>query len=113
MDQGNLMERMVDQSGKTGVKFNMISAHSNFLKTPEKRKLSMDQGNLMSEKARAHRLALYLKCKDRWLSRNIAKMSVIANSKQLTQKKSADFYEKNYGDKMEFREVDQPSLTEM
>ena len=30
------------------------------------------------------------------------------------QKKSADFYEKNYGDrKLEFREVHQQSLTEM
>ena len=31
MDQGNLIEReMVDQSGKSGVTFNVISAHSNF-----------------------------------------------------------------------------------
>ena len=30
MDQGNLMERMVDQSGKSGVTCNVISAHSNF-----------------------------------------------------------------------------------
>ena len=36
-----------------------------FLKTPKLRKWSMDQGNLMSEKARAHRLGLYLKSKDR------------------------------------------------
>ena len=50
----------------------------------------------MSVTARKHRLGLYLKSKDRRLSRNIAKKSVITNSKQ---KKSADFYEKNCGDR--------------
>ena len=72
---------------------------ASFLKTPKLRKWSMDQGNLMSEIAQMHRLGLYLKNRDRWLSRNIARKSVITNSKQLMQKKSADFYEKNYGDK--------------
>ena len=67
----------------------------------------------MSATARKHRLGLYLKSKDRRLSRNIAKKSVITNSKQLTQKKSADFYKNNYGDKLEFREAHQQSLTEM
>ena len=52
----------------------------------------------MSEIARAHRLGLYLRNKDRQLLRNIAKKSVITNSKQLMQKKNAEFYEKNYGD---------------
>ena len=61
-----------------------------------------------------HRLGLYLKSKDRRLSRNIAKKSVITNSMQLTQKKSADSYKDNYGDrKLEFREAHQQSLTEM
>ena len=69
-----------------------------FLKTSKLREWSIDQGNLMSETARTHRLGLYLKSKDRQLPRNIAKKSVIMNSKQLTQKKSADSYEKNYGD---------------
>ena len=31
---------------------------ASFLKTPELRKWSMDQGNVMSEKARAHRFGL-------------------------------------------------------
>ena len=53
----------------------------------------------MSESARTHRLGLYLKSRDRQLSRNIAKKSVITNSKQLTQKKSADSYKDNYGDR--------------
>ena len=72
---------------------------ASFLKTPKLRKWSMDQGNLMSETARTHRLGLYLKSKDRRLSLNIVKKSVITNSMQLTQKKSVDFHEKNYGDK--------------
>ena len=46
-----------------------------------------------------HRLGLYLKSKDRRLLRNIAKKSVITNSKQLMQKKSADSYKDNYGDR--------------
>ena len=53
----------------------------------------------MSETARMHRLGLYLKSKDRQLSRNIAKKSVITNSKQLMRKKNAEFYEDNYGDR--------------
>ena len=65
-------ERMVDQSGKSGVTFNMTGAHSNFLKTSKLRKWSIDQGNLMSVIARTHRLGLDLKSKDRCLSRNIA-----------------------------------------
>ena len=53
----------------------------------------------MSETARTHRFGLHLKSRDRQLSRNIAKKSVITNSNQLTQKKSADSYKENYGDR--------------
>ena len=53
----------------------------------------------MSVTARKYRLGLYLKSKDRRLSRNIAKKSVITNSKQLTQKKRADSYKDNCGDR--------------
>ena len=81
---------MVDQSGKSDVTFNVINAHNNFLKTSKLRKWSIDQGNLMSVVARTHRLGLYLKSKERRLSRYIAKKSVITNSMQLTQKKGAD-----------------------
>ena len=72
---------------------------ASFLKTPELRKWSTDQGNLMSETAQMHRLGPYLMNRDRRLSRNIAKKSVITNSMQLTQKKSADSYKDNYGDR--------------
>ena len=51
------------------------------------------------ETARTHRLGFYLKSKDRQLSRNIARKSVITNSMQLTQKKSADSYKDNCGER--------------
>ena len=70
-----------------------------------RRQCPIEQGNLLeidrcdpvSTEAQKHRLGLYLKSKERQLSRNIAKKSVITNSKQFTQKKSADSYGKKYG----------------
>ena len=62
-------------------------------------KWSIDQGNLMSVTARKHRLGLYLRSKDRQFLRNIAKKSVITNSKQLKPKKSADSNKDNYGNR--------------
>ena len=59
----------------------------------------IDQGNLMAKAARMHRLGLYLKSEDRRLSRNIAKKSVITNSKQLKQKRIADVYKNNKVDR--------------
>ena len=93
-------ERMVDRSGEPDVTLNVIrSSQQLFLKTSKLSEWSIDQGNLMSETARTHRLGLYLKSKDRRLSRNIAKKSVITNSMQLTQKNSADSYKDIYGDR--------------
>ena len=60
-------------------------------------KWSIDQGNLMSVTARKHRLGLYLKSRDRQLSRNVTQESVITNSMQLKQKKSADSFKDSYG----------------
>ena len=96
MDQGNLREKemstnqlvLVPQETRT-----VLTA--SFLKTPKLRKWSMDQGNLRSEIARAHRLGLYLKSRDRWISHNI----FITNSKQLMPKKSADSFKANYGNR--------------
>ena len=53
----------------------------------------------MSVTVRKHGLGLYLRSKDRQLLRNIAKKSVITNSKQLKPKKSADSYKNNYGER--------------
>ena len=98
-------DRNVHQSIGFGVMRNTHSAHSKFSETPKLKKWSMDQGNLTSETARMQRLGLCLKSKDRKLSRNIAKKSVITNSMQLEPKKSADSYKDNHGDKLEFREA--------
>ena len=59
-------------------------------------KWSMDQGNLMSETARTHRLGLYLRSKDRHLFRIIANKSVITNSKQVNPTESADSFKDDY-----------------
>ena len=53
----------------------------------------------MSETARTHKLGLYLKSKDRHKLRIISKKSVITNFKQLMQKKSADSFKDNHGDR--------------
>ena len=106
MEQGNLREKemsinqmvLVSQETRT-----VLTA--SLLKTPKLRKWSIDQGNLRSEIVQMHRLGLYLKNRDRWLSQSIARKLVITNSKQLMQKKSAEFYEKNCGPQLEFREV--------
>ena len=100
MDQGNLMqtewsitqEHLVLPETRT-----VLTAC--ILKTSKLREWSINQGNLMSETAQTHRLGLYLKSKDRRLSRNISKKSVITKSMQLTQKKSAGSYKDNYVDR--------------
>ena len=92
-------ERKVDQSVNFGVTRNTFSAHSNFSEDIQTEGIVDRSGNLMSKTARTHRLGLYLKSKDRRLSRNIAKKSIITNSKQLTQKKSADSFKDSYGNR--------------
>ena len=92
-------ERKVDQPGNLVSHLTRLVLIATFLKTSKLREWSIDQGNLMSVTARTHRLGLYLKSKDGRLSRNIAKKSVITNSKQLMQKKSVDSYKDNYGDR--------------
>ena len=99
IEQGNLREKemsisqlvLVSQETRT-----VLTA--SFLKTPELRKWSMDQGNLMSETARTHRLGLCLMSSEKRSSQSVAKKFLITNSKQLEQNKNAEFYEKNYGD---------------
>ena len=75
-------ERMVDQSRKYGVTFNVIGAHRHF-----------------SEDIQIERMVDRSGQPDERNSSNIAKKSVITNSMQLTQKKSADFHKDNYGNR--------------
>ena len=80
-----------------GVTRNPYCAHSKFSENTRTEKM-VDGSVKPGETAQMHRLGLYLKNRDRWLSQNIARKLVITNSKQLMQKKNAEFYEKNYGD---------------
>ena len=74
----------------------------------------MDQGNLMSETARTHRLGLYLKSRDRRLSRNIAKkVSHHELHAAHAEEERRLLREELWRQKLEFREVHQQSLTEM
>ena len=82
-------ERMVDQSGKSGVTFNMIGAHSNFSEDIQSEKM-VDRSGQPDERSSSN-------AQIRTLLEE-AKKSVITNSMQLMQKKSADSYKDNYGD---------------
>ena len=85
-----------------------------FLKTPELRKWSIDQGNLMSETARTHRFGLYLKSRDRRLSRNIAKkVSHHELHAAHAEEERRLLQGQLWRQKLEFREAHQQSLTEM
>ena len=87
---------------------------ASFLKTPELRKLSMDQGNLMSETARMHRLGLYLKSRDIWI---IAEYREKVGHHELQPAHAEEERRLQQGQlwrqKLEFREAHQQSLTEM
>ena len=91
-------EKHVDQSVGFWSQETRTVLTASLLKTPKLRKRSTDQGNLRSKIAQKHRLGLYLKNRGRCISKNIARKSVITNSKQFMQKESAEFYEKNYGE---------------
>ena len=91
-------ERDVDQSIGFGVTRNTYSAHSKFSENtqaekvvdrswkPEERDSSNAQIRTLLEEQRQMIIAEY------------CEKIVITNSKQLMQKKNAEFYEKNYGD---------------
>ena len=100
------MERDVDQS----VNF---SADRNFLKTSKLRKWSIDQGNLMSEIARAHRLGLYLKSKDRTIAEYREKVGHHELQAAHAEEERRLLQGQLWRQKLEFREAHQQSLTEM
>ena len=115
IEQGNLWEKELSISQLVLVSREIRTVlTASFLKTPKLRKWSIEQGNLWEKAAQTHRLGPCLMNRDKWLSQNTARKLVITNFKQLEQKKNAEFYKKNYGVcKKDFREVHQPSLTEM
>ena len=88
-------ERMVDQSGKSDVTF-VISAHSNFSEDIQTEKM-VDRSGQPDERNSSNAQIRTLLEEQRQTI--LAKKSVITNSMQLTQKKSADSYKDNYGDR--------------
>ena len=85
-----------------------------FLKTSKLRKWSIDQGNLMSEIGRTHRLGLYIKSSDRRLSRNIAqKVSHHEIQAAHAEEERRLLQGQLWRQKLEFREGHQRSHTEM
>ena len=81
---------------------------------------SIERGNLWkrwllrSVKAPVRRLGLCLMSKEKRLSQNVARKSLITNSLQLKQNKIAEFYrEKLLRQQQDFREVHQQDLTKM
>ena len=88
-------ERNVDQSLVFGVR-NPYSAHSKFSENTRNEK-EIDRSGKPEERNSSN--AQIRKNRDRLLSRNIAKKSVITNSMQLMQKKNADSYKDSYGDR--------------
>ena len=74
----------------------------------------MDQGNLMSETARTHRLGLYLKSRDRQLSRKYReKVSHHELHAAHAEEERRLLQGQLWRQKLEFREAHQQSLTEM
>ena len=87
---------------------------ASFLKTPKLRKWSIEQGNLWEKAAQTHRLGLYLKSKDRRLSRNIAKkVSHHELHAAHAEEERRLLQGQLWRQKLEFREARQQSLTEM
>ena len=114
MDQGNLMERMIDHSRKSGVTFNVISAHSNFSEDiqiermvdgsgqPDERNSSIAQIRTLLEEQRQTIIAEY--CEK--VGQHELHAAHAEEERRLQQGQL-------WRQKLEFREAHQQSLTEM
>ena len=87
-------ERMVDHS-KSGVTFNVISAHSNFSEDIQTEKMVDRSGQLDERNSSNVQIRTLL---DEQRQMIIAENCEKIGHHELQQKKSAEFYEKNYGD---------------
>ena len=91
-------ERNVDQSIGFGVTRNTYSAHSKFSENTQAEKMVDRSGKPEERDSSNAQIRTLLEEQRQLFSQIIARKLVITNSKQLVQKKSAEFYEKNYGD---------------
>ena len=106
-------ERLVVQAGKFGVSFNVISAHSNFSEDIQTEKMVDRSGQPDERNSSNAQIRTLLEEQRQTVIAEYREKSVITNSMQLTQKKSADSYKDNYGDRNCFSEARQQSLAEM
>ena len=75
------------------------TAHSKFSENTRTEKVVDRSGKPEERNSSDAQIRTLLEEQRQMISQNILRKSVITNSKQLMQKKSADFYEKNYGDR--------------
>ena len=91
-------ERNVDQSVGFGVTRNTYSAHSKFSENTQAEKVVERLGKPDERNSSSAQIRTLLEEQIQMIFEEYPIKSVITNPKQLMQKKSADFYEKNYGD---------------
>ena len=75
------------------------SAHSKFSENTQTEKMVDRSGQPDERNSSKAQIRTLLEEQRQTIFSEYCEKSVITNSKQLTQKKSADFYEKNYGDR--------------
>ena len=92
-------ERNVDQSINFGVTRNTFSAHSNFSEDIQTERMVDRSGQPDERNSSNAQIRTLLEEKRQTIIAEYREKSVITNSKQLTQKKSADFHKDNYGDR--------------
>ena len=92
-------ERMVDQSEKSYVTFNVISAHSNFSEDIQIERMVGRSGKLDERNSSNAQIRTLLEEQRQTIIAEYREKSVITNSKQLKPKKSADSFKDNYGNR--------------
>ena len=112
MEQGNLMEKEMSISQLVLVSRETRTVlTASFLKTPKLRKWSMDQGNLMSDIARAHRLGL--EQRQMIIAEYREKVGHHELQAAHAEEERRRLREELWRQQMDFREAQQRSLTEM
>ena len=92
-------ERDVDQSIGFGVTRNTYSAHSKFSENTQAEKVVDRSGKPEERNSSNAQIRTLLEEQRQMIIAEYCEKLVITNSKQLMQKKSAEFYKDNYGDR--------------
>ena len=92
-------ERMVDRSGKPDVTRNVIGPHNNLSEYTRIEQTHDRSGQPDERNSSNAQIRTLLEEQRQTIIEEHHEKSVITNPKQLTQKKSADSYKDNYGDR--------------